>query len=337
VALVLVFLFGWLRAGLAVESPFGAMVNRAVLLLVFVAFGVGCLCAVQRRVTSTRLLMSAMALVVVFDLFTVNWQNNYQPANPVDEYGPRALLAPIQADHDLARVYNEWRLPGNYGMVYEIEDIGGASPLRLEWYAELADAVPLERLWELMNVKYVLTWRGTLLPPSEVLYEEPKGQDTTYLHRLDEYLPRAYVVYQAEVRRGQEALELLADPEFDPLQTVVLEEEPGIILEGASARDSTVSIVDYQPSRITLDVETAADGILVLSEVYYPGWRAYVDGVEAKIHRADHALRAVEVEGGSHRVELVYDPLSFKLGGAMTGVALSLVLVTAVWSRISHF
>jgi hypothetical protein len=328
--LVLVFLFGWLRAGLAVESPFGGMLNRAVLLLVFAAFGIGSVYAVQRRIASTRLLMAALALVIVFDLFTVNWQNNVQVAAPQEEYAPRTLLAPIQGGQGVARVYNEWRLPGHYGMVYEIEDIGGASPLRLEWYAELADAVPVERLWELMNVEYVLTWRGTLLAESQVLYEEPTGEDTTYL-------PRAYMVYHAEVRRGGEALELLADPDLDPSRTAVLEEEPGLVLGGgAASADPMVSFVEYQPTRILLDVETSADGILVLSEVYYPGWRAYVDGTETRILKADHALRAVELEAGSHRVEMVYDPLSAKVGIAISVSAVILILGLAVWSRFSR-
>jgi hypothetical protein len=325
VALVFVFLFGWLRAGLAAASPFGPMLNRAILLLVFVSLGAGCIYAVQRRLSSIRVLMAVMALVIVFDLFTINWQNNVQATNPWDEYGPRPLLAPIQADQDLGRVYNEWRLPGNYGMVYEVEDIGGASPLRVKWYAELVDAVPVERLWELMNVRYVITWRGSLVPETELLYEEPAAEDTTYLHRLEEHLPRAYVVHQAQVSRGQEALEFLADPEFDPLATVVLEEEPGLALAGDGASsDSTVSIVDYQPTRIALDVETEANGILVLSEVYYPGWRARVDGREVRIHRVDYVLRGVELDRGAHRVEFVYDPTSFKVGLLLTVVALCL-------------
>jgi hypothetical protein len=325
VALVFLFLFGWLRAGLAAASPFGPMLNRAILLLILVSVGAGCIYAVRRRLAGVRALMAVMALAIVFDLFTINWQNNVRATNPLDEYGPRALLAPIQADQELARVYNEWRLPGNYGMVYEVEDIGGASPLRLSEYAELVDAVPVERLWELMNVKYVITWRGSLVPETELLYEEPAGEDTTYLHKLDEHLPRAYVVHQAQVSRGQEALELLADPEFDPLATVVLEEEPGLALgDGRVSGDASVSIVEYQPTRIVLDVETEADGILVLSELYYPGWRAFVDGSEVRIHRVDYALRGVELESGARRVEFVYDPTSVKVGFLLTVVVLCL-------------
>ncbi|NIN64717.1 MAG: hypothetical protein GTO63_08455, partial [Anaerolineae bacterium] len=87
-------------------------------------------------------MLAVTGLVVVFDLFTVNWQNNVQATNPQDEYRPRVLLALIQADEDAFRVYNEWRLPGNYGTVYEMEDIGGASPLRLQWYDELVSLLP---------------------------------------------------------------------------------------------------------------------------------------------------------------------------------------------------
>ncbi|NIN63528.1 MAG: YfhO family protein [Anaerolineae bacterium] len=332
--LVAAFLYGWARAGLAVDSPFGALLNRSILLAVFLLLGVGCIYARQRRLGGIPLLV-VTGLVVVFDLFTVNWQNNVQPTNPQDEYGPSVLLAPIQADDDAFRVYNDWRLPGNYGIVYEVQDIGGASPLRLQWYDELVSLLPEERVWELLNVKYVITARRSLLPLSESLYEEPSGGGTTYLHRLEDYLPRAWVVHGAEVLQGGEALELLSDPDFDPLGTVILEEEPELPLPGAmSGAESTVAVLEREPSRIVLEAECSDDGILVVSEVYYPGWRAPVDGQETKIHRANHALRAVELEAGFHRVELVYAPLSFKTGLVISAATLIAVAGVAARSTI---
>ncbi len=95
--------------------------------------------------------------------------------------------------------------------------------------------------------------------------------------------------------------------------------------------ESTVRILEYEPTRIVLEAEAAADGILVLSEVYYPGWRAYVDGRETRIYRADHALRALPLQAGSHRVELVYNPLSFKIGSVVSAVALMTIVGIAVW------
>jgi uncharacterized membrane protein YfhO len=96
--------------------------------------------------------------------------------------------------------------------------------------------------------------------------------------------------------------------------------------------------VEYEPSRITLDVDSAEDGMLVLGEVYYPGWRARVDGSETRVHRVDYALRGVRLERGSHRVELVYDPVSLKVGLLITVVVLCLsggmALLTTVGQRV---
>jgi uncharacterized membrane protein YfhO len=57
---------------------------------------------------------------------------------------------------------------------------------------------------------------------------------------------------------------------------------------------------------------------LVLSDTFYPGWKAFVDGKEEKILRANYNFRAVPLTAGTHRVEFVYDPLSFKLGALTT-------------------
>jgi uncharacterized membrane protein YfhO len=66
--------------------------------------------------------------------------------------------------------------------------------------------------------------------------------------------------------------------------------------------------------------------MLFLSDTYYPGWKAYVDGKETKIYRADYTFRAIYVLGGSHKVEFIYSPLSFKMGviGFAVGVLLAL-------------
>jgi uncharacterized membrane protein YfhO len=65
-------------------------------------------------------------------------------------------------------------------------------------------------------------------------------------------------------------------------------------------------------------VETSNDGILMLSEIFYPGWRATVDGVETEIFRANYNLRSVFVATGVHRVEFRFDPPSYRYGGLVT-------------------
>jgi uncharacterized membrane protein YfhO len=66
-----------------------------------------------------------------------------------------------------------------------------------------------------------------------------------------------------------------------------------------------------------------------MSEAYYPGWKAYVDGREEEILRADYVFRAIPVGPGSHRIEVVYQPLSFKVGLAVS--LLTIVMLVGVW------
>ena len=72
-----------------------------------------------------------------------------------------------------------------------------------------------------------------------------------------------------------------------------------------------------------------ADILLVVSDTWYPGWRARVDGETARILRADHAFRALALTAGAHRVELAYAPLSFRLGAALSALGLALVALLA--------
>ena len=81
-----------------------------------------------------------------------------------------------------------------------------------------------------------------------------------------------------------------------------------------------------------LKVDAENDSVLVVSQTYYPGWRAWVDGQEAQIVPADYALTGIAVTAGSHDVRFAYQPRSFQLGIAITIAAL-LVSVGAGFSR----
>jgi uncharacterized membrane protein YfhO len=76
--------------------------------------------------------------------------------------------------------------------------------------------------------------------------------------------------------------------------------------------------------KLDIAVESQADGWLMISATWYPGWKAYVDGKEIPILRADYLFIAVNVPTGQHRVSLVYQPESFSIGGilSLTGLVL---------------
>ncbi|HID61434.1 MAG TPA: hypothetical protein EYP49_01615, partial [Anaerolineae bacterium] len=327
-ALGLVFLtfYGFMDSGQVAGSVFSSALERSILLMVLLTLSLGLLHLRLRRIVREQLLVVLFVVLIVSDLFTVNWKNNFQEARPEEQYGPTTLTQILQDDEEIFRVYNEWRLPGNYGCVYGLEDIWGASPLYVERYEELVYKLPIERVWQLLNVKYVITWRKALVPRTEVLYEEPRELDTTYLHRLDEYWPRAYVVHQVEViERDEKVLERMRE-DFDPRRVAILPHQPDLTLPSQVEGESSVVILERQPERMVLEADMAANGLLVLSEVYYPGWRAYADGQEVPIYRADHVLRAVPLKVGHHRVEMVFDPLWPKVGLAVSGITLPLAI-----------
>ena len=84
------------------------------------------------------------------------------------------------------------------------------------------------------------------------------------------------------------------------------------VLGASSAQDSTsvVTLLSYEPNRLTYEVDSRKGGVVVFSEVYYPGWTATIDGREVELGRVNYILRALRVEGGKHKVELSFFPRS---------------------------
>ena len=144
-----------------------------------------------------------------------------------------------------------------------------------------------------------------------------------------ETLPRAFVVHQAEViPDDDQAIARMRDPAFDPAQVAILADGERL----AGAGHARAEIVHYGPEEIVVDVTTDAPGYLLLIDMFYPGWRAAIDGQPAEILRADVAFRAVRLEPGMYRVEFRYQPASFRWGALISGAALLAWLGTLAWS-----
>jgi hypothetical protein len=134
-----------------------------------------------------------------------------------------------------------------------------------------------------------------------------------FLHRLRNPLARAFVVGERTVANSPpQFFATLFSSGFDPSRTVILEKSspPG----DPAARSSPVEWDRDDPQETSLQVEMKGNGYLVLSDTYYPGWHAAVDGQEKEILRANGNFRALWLTPGSHRVTFLYKPLSFLLG-----------------------
>jgi uncharacterized membrane protein YfhO len=91
-----------------------------------------------------------------------------------------------------------------------------------------------------------------------------------------------------------------------------------------------VAIERYEPHAVDLRLAPSAAGYVVLADPYYPGWRAYVDGVERPIGRANVLFRAVAVPAGASAVQFRFEPGSVVAGAALSGGALLVALATVV-------
>lgn len=342
-----------------------ANIGRFILL---VGLSVLVVMTARYRPAPVRLAQGLMIGLIVADLFSFGMRYNttVQASDIYPETGAISFLKKEAAGEQFRFMgvgETRWSLPdmpvklpvktmpANSAMFYGIQDAQGYSsfyPLRYNEYAntiavggrtptvignKLYLGIYNSKLVDLLNVKYVMT--PGYLPEKDKFKLVYEGEIEVFENR--EVVPRAFTVHRAKVITDKDAIlaELLSD-RFEPLSYAVLEEPPGGPLPGLPSAGSprrtggkAAEIVSYQSNQVVVRADIAEAGLLVLADTYYPGWKAFVDGREARIQRANYLFRAVYLEAGSHTVEFVFDPGSFKLGLAISIGTLALVTCLA--------
>lgn len=110
--------------------------------------------------------------------------------------------------------------------------------------------------------------------------------------------------------------------------------------EGHKDAESVVQLTSYEPNRLTYHVSSAKGGVIVFSEIYYPGWQAMIDGAPVDIARADYILRAMHVPSGSHTIEMWFEPQSIRVTETIAYVALALLVIGVmawVWRQKNNW
>ncbi|MBM3263557.1 MAG: hypothetical protein FJY97_09075 [candidate division Zixibacteria bacterium] len=233
----------------------------------------------------------------------------------------------------------------NGGTVFRIETLEGAmSALRL---AHTTPPAPWDRMTALMNVS---------------LYMKLLDIEIAKLEANPDRLPRAFVVHDYVVAPTDSAVaQYLSAPHFDYRTTATLDRDASFepatqpsaqptapkTHVGADASpvsnmetrmlSETIEIRRDGPGRLTLSVELDQPRLVVLSEVYYPAWRAYLNGVETPVYRAYGTLRAIAAEAGNHRIVFEYDSASCFYGAIVsTTTAIALLLAGFLYFRRSQ-
>lgn len=281
----------------------------------------------------------ALIGLLVFDLFSNDVNNAFQPIPPAEQYAsvlPNNLLINTAVQQDSPyRVDGRLVLGWNYGSLVGLEDIYGVSPLVLAPIKTYLEDIPQFRRHELLSVELVLTDWSELETDSTILAQTEDQWGTLYLHQLDDPRPRALLMYDVAVMDDQQAFDALRDLNFDPRQTLILDRAPGLRLPDEPPDEAgDAEVVRREPEHLVIRAETDANAVLSVSEVDYPGWQATVDGDPVDILRAYRGLRAIPLEAGAHTVEMVYRPLSFRVGLAISAASALALLAVALWGLI---
>jgi hypothetical protein len=154
--------------------------------------------------------------------------------------------------------------------------------------------------------------------------------DTSVFENLQSF-PPAFLVPSTgtnAIADEEVQLQMIRDPAFDPGRSVILSEPfPPMADEHARTLQSEpdgISWVGRNVNGFQLKVNAPEDSILVVSQAFYPGWKARIDGRETPVVPADYALTGISVGSGSHDIVFSYEPLSFKIGLILSIVALAI-------------
>lgn len=187
----------------------------------------------------------------------------------------------------------------------------------------------------LLNVKYIITNNNVKVNGLSEMIESnsrPSYFSTQnqmyYLYENTAVLPRAFIVPNALVINDkQKALNFIANSNFDPKRYVILEKQPKNTKLNNFSSFKEINTTRNNFNAISLNFNLDNSGFLVLSEIYYPGWKAYDNGKEIEILKANSVLRTMFLGRGQHHILLKYNPNSYKIGLTMSLIALSLSLL----------
>jgi len=281
-----------------------------------------------------------LAALVAADLVSLGAGVEVERADPTLGFDHPAVVAFLQSQPGPLRIDNAaaaWSPDAAARL--GLEDIGGLSnPLALAVYSTYAGAVGARGtpLYNFLNAQFVLADKGA--PPGDPSFVPVFNEDPTldvYLNTLAQ--PRVRLVTEMQVvTSGEAAFGALHAPGFDPERVVILDAtstaQPPPAAGPASADAPTLFYTAYAPESYTVVARTSVPAYLVFSEVWYPGWRAWVDGAETPIYRADFAFRAVYVPAGEHTIVMRFDPPAWRMGLTITVLTL---LALAGWALLA--
>jgi hypothetical protein len=313
---------------------------------------------VRGRLGAVAFVSLALGLVAV-DLFRAGMGYNpaipnghaVQPATPAIRYLQSQRpdrFAALEVKQALSLAY---AIPPNVAIRYGLFDVRGYVIPTEERYFELwrdaiappgcyylfctqsAPAKPnAYRALGLLGVTSLLQNPGDKpLPGLRTVYAGPDAR----IYANPSSLPRAFLVENQRVVDGADAARAAVTAANFPARNTAVVERPvaGIPTTGIAVASGTAKISEYGRERV--EVRTRADrpSLLVLTDSWFPGWKAKVDGKSTPVERVDYVIRGVKVPAGAHTVEFTYEPSSWRIGWILSLLALLTIVASAAIGR----
>lgn len=287
---------------------------------------------VSRGNTGRAARFLTLALILV-DLNAFDWsaRNKTDIASKGTDHLDRLLSCRgavnfLKSQRGLFRVQVLADAAPNIGDVFQIQTTGGGGVTMSMHYWDFTNSV--SRATDLLNVRYFI--KPATAPEPGAVYQDAAWK----IYENPHAYPRAWLVHEAAVEPVRRILlKRLEAAEMDQRQVALLSEPLNTALESTTKTElENVRIEAYEANRLDLTAHAEGRALLVLSETYYPGWNASVNGHPAEIYEVDGVLRGILVERGDNQVRLRYRPGSVLVGAVLTISAFFTTLVFALFS-----
>ncbi len=288
-------------------------------------------------------LQVAVVLILLFDFHYLlsphirlkaefDRKDNFEPKQ---YYRQDDVIQFLQSHSGLFRVdFRDDYYPKNSGEVFKLETINGYGATSLKhFYHFQAEAYPTGNIiTDMFNVRYIVSQRGLDLPTAfqgehAKVYENPG------------FLPRAWLAVQVEAKNDfKQIVPLLRDPSFDPYRVAYVEQALGdlrpLTLEGSVGNQpdragpvdrGTALFTRESPNRFRVEIRSPGPRLLVVSQNWYPGWNAWINGKSRPVERVNGTLMGVPVEAGASQAEFTYRPTGFYWALVMAVAALGVL------------
>lgn len=303
--------------------------------------------AIGRGVSGRKYLLPLGALAVAEVLW---FGYGFSPQCDPKLYYPNLPVFDYLRSEPPARMCGEICLPPATGMMHGLRDIRGYDGADPVLYVELIDCFRTyapqsvrtpyaatcfitpapSPILDMLNVRHVV-YRGIPDPQTKPIFRD--DENAYYVLENPTCLPRAFIPRRVKtLSNRQERLAALSERNFDPRELSYVEQEQ--LLAGPA--EGAVEIVSDGNDEVRVRYDMQTEGLLVLADLWDPGWKAYRESTELGVLRVNHALRGVRLPRGQGEIEFRYEPESFYRGLRYCGYGFAALaawtaLVAATW------